>query len=68
MQVVPIKPKLKPPGAKRLILKYDGPLSGFAFELILRRYTKAASTEAAAAAARSPFTAGRCRLPVSKRC
>ena len=29
-QVDPIKPKLKPPGTKRLNLHYDAPLSSFA--------------------------------------
>ena len=40
MQVVPIKPKLKPPGIKRLKLKSDEPLSVFGFKFNLRRYTK----------------------------
>jgi hypothetical protein len=40
MQVDPIKPKLKPPGTKRLKLNYDEPLSTFAFDFKLRRYTK----------------------------
>jgi len=41
VQVDPIKPTLKPPGTKRLRLKYDEPLSNFAFKINLRRYTKA---------------------------
>jgi len=33
-----MKPKLKPPGNKRLKLKYGEPLSKFAFKLNLCRY------------------------------
>ena len=40
MQIDPIKPKLKPPGIKRLKLKYDELLSRFAFKFNLRRYIK----------------------------
>ena len=40
MQVDPIKPKLKAPSVQRLKLKYDEPLSSFAFEINLRRYSK----------------------------
>ena len=39
MQVDPIKPNLKAPGNKRLKLIYHGPLSNFAFNFNLRRYT-----------------------------
>jgi len=39
VQVDPIKPKLKPPGTKRLKLKYDELLSTFAFKFNLRRYS-----------------------------
>ena len=42
MQVDPINPKLKPPGTKRLKLKYDKPLSSFAFKLNLHHYTEVA--------------------------
>jgi hypothetical protein len=35
-----MKPKLKPPGTKRLKLNYDEPLSTFAFKFNLRRYIK----------------------------
>jgi len=35
-----IKPKLKPPGTKRLKLKCDIPLSTSAFKFNLRRYIK----------------------------
>ena len=38
MQVDPIKPKLKPPGAKRLKLECDKPLSKLGFKFNLRRY------------------------------
>jgi len=41
VQVDPIKPMLKAPGTKRLKLRYDVPLSNFAFNFNLRRYTKA---------------------------
>jgi len=33
-----MKPKLKPPGSKLLKLKFDKPLSDFAFKFNLRRY------------------------------
>ena len=39
MQVDPIKPVLKAPGTKCSILKYDQPLSNFAFKFNLRRCT-----------------------------
>jgi hypothetical protein len=38
VQVDPMKPKLKPPGTKRLKLNCDIPLSTSAFKLNLRRY------------------------------
>ena len=38
VQVDPIKPTLRAPGAKRLKLKYDETLSNFAFNFNLRRY------------------------------
>ena len=41
VQVGPMKPTLKAPGTKRLKLKYDVPLSNFAFKFNLRRYTPA---------------------------
>ena len=41
MQVDPLKPKLKPPGSKRLKLKCDTLLSTSAFKFNLRRYTLA---------------------------
>jgi hypothetical protein len=42
VQVDPIKPTLKAPGIKLLKLKYDKPLSNFAFKFNLRRYNMAA--------------------------
>ena len=42
MQVDPVKPTLKAPGIKLLKLKYDTPLSNFAFKFKLRRYSKGA--------------------------
>ena len=69
MQVDPIKPKLKPPGTKRLKLEYDGLLSNFGFKFNLRRYNLAQ------AQMRSPNAGGigggglcmvrRCRLTLS---
>ena len=44
MQFDPIKPTLKPPGTKRLKLKYDELLSSFAFNFNLRRYTTVPGT------------------------
>ena len=38
VRVDPIKPTLKAPGIKLLKLKYDKPLSNFAFKFNLRRY------------------------------
>ncbi len=40
VQVDPIKPKLKPPGTKRLKLKFDILLSTSAYKFIFRRYIK----------------------------
>jgi hypothetical protein len=45
VQVDPIKPKLKPPGAKRLKLECDKPLSKLGFKFNLRRYKVAATME-----------------------
>ena len=44
MQVDPIKPKLKPPGTKRLKVAFDGLLSIFGFKFNLRRYTVASAS------------------------
>jgi len=41
VQVDPIKPKVKPPGTKRLKLKCDVLLSTSAFKFNLRRYSVA---------------------------
>jgi hypothetical protein len=38
-QVDPMKPELKAPGTILLTLNYDEPLSTFAFNLSLRRYS-----------------------------
>ena len=69
MQVDPITPKLKPPGAKLLKLKYDNLLSNFAFEFKLRRYATGACDLVDAPCAyftvlRDPV-AGPCRLTLS---
>jgi hypothetical protein len=44
VQIDPIKPKLKPPGNKRLKLNSDVQLSHSAFKFHLRRYTLAPAT------------------------
>ena len=48
MQVDAIKPKLKPPGTKRLKVNCDILLSISAFKFNLRRYSKASHAEQAA--------------------
>ena len=48
VQVDPIKPKLQPPGTKRLKLNCDILLSASAFKLNLRRYIKAAAANGVA--------------------
>jgi len=45
VQVDPVKLKLKPPGTKRLKLKYDTLRSSFAFNFNLRRFKKASEEE-----------------------
>jgi len=57
VQVEPMKPVLKAPGIERLKLKHDRPLSNFAFNFNLRRYTAAWRTEWAAV--RHYLSAGR---------
>ena len=47
MQVHPIKPTLKAPGANRLILTYDELVSSYAFKFNLRRYNKALTSDGA---------------------
>jgi len=54
LQVDPVKPMLKPPGTKRLSLKYDILLSSRAFIMYLRRYNE------------QYYEVGRCRLIVLK--
>jgi len=58
VQVDPIKPKLKPPGTKRLKLKHDELLWHFAFRFNLRRYIKRVLAQ------QQPVV-GRCRLTLS---
>jgi hypothetical protein len=55
-----MKPKIKAPGTNLLTLKYDEPLSNFAFNFNLRHYSMATAVVPAAR------TVGRCRLTVSK--
>ena len=75
MQVDPIKPTVKAPGIKLLKLKYDTPLSNFAFNFNWRRYTKGFAIAAPPRPyprrvletfEKFPREAGQCRLPVSK--
>ena len=40
VQIDPMKPKLKAPGAQRLTLNCDEPLSSIAFKITLRRYSE----------------------------
>jgi len=79
VQVDPMRPKLKPPGTKRLkLIKCDLLLSSFTFEFNLRRYTKmyliAHATEEGIVIDLEPIEqgselllngVGRCRLTVS---
>jgi len=53
VQVDPIKPNLKPPGTKRLKLKYDTLLSNVAFKFNMRRYTLEGAAKQAEAARQS---------------
>ena len=71
-----LKPKLKPPGTKRLKLEYDGLLSNFGFKFNLRRYTKglhdaldaiSADSDRREAAALATRLAGPCNSNWSKR-
>ena len=75
MQVEPVKPKLKPPGAKRLKLKCDVLRLCSAFGFSLRRYTKEGVVDAAgetkafkkvACSIVETFGVGRCRLTLRK--
>jgi len=70
VQVDPIKPKLKPPGTKRLKLKCDMLPSSSAFKFNLRRYSTEAFSEDFAEEAGSVVSlgiaeVGRCRLNLS---
>ena len=47
VQVDPMRPTLKPPGAKRLILEYDELLANFAFKFNLHRYSMGAGSATA---------------------
>ena len=65
MQVDPIKPKLKPPGTKRLKLNCDVLLSTSAFKFKLRRYTMAMARTVDAALARRGFSGLVCCVDVA---
>jgi len=68
VQVAPIKPKLKPPGNKRLKLKYEILLSTSAFKINLRRYNSARYVQRCEHYRRDVQMvdmAGRCRLSLS---
>jgi len=54
VQVDPIKPTLEAPGIKLLNLKYDEPLSKFAFKFNLRRYSPRVQPHQPHAAVRHP--------------
>jgi len=61
-------------GSKRLILKYDEPLSNFAFKFNLRRYNSDSDEESfvvwaeIAAGLGSLTSVGRCRVTLSNSC
>ena len=69
MQVDPIKPTFKAPEIKLFKVKHGGPLSIFAFDFNLRRFSKESlsSTTARAKFRRgvSAVKVGRCRLTLS---
>jgi hypothetical protein len=62
VQFEPIKPVLKAPGTKRLILKWDKLLSNVAFTVNLRRYKQCVFVRSAARRTALPaeFTDGLC--------
>jgi hypothetical protein len=65
-----MKPKLRPPGTKRLKLRFDEPLSSFGFRFNLRRHMKGIVARMLPEyAAQIPVFAGdvvgRCRLTLS---
>jgi len=73
--VEPIQPKLKLPGIERLKLKCDEPLSNFAFNFRLRRYTLVgkmqgewAAAAEAAAYSHGDAEVGRYRLTLANPC
>jgi hypothetical protein len=67
VQVDPIKPKLKLPGSKHLKLKYDKPLSNFAFTFNLRRYSMATQVGRRGDERWEEFRkVGRCRFTLPK--
>ena len=66
VQVDPMKPKLKPPGSKRLKLKCGVLLSNFAFKFNLRRYTKDQLYQQVIST--TSIEVGRCRLTLSNPC
>ena len=63
VQVDPIEPTLKAPGAKALKLKYDEPPSNFAINSDLRRCCLGRSPEGAAVGARAKLLVGRADVP-----
>ena len=63
VQVDPMKPKLKPPGTKRLKVNYDILLSISAFNFILRRYSAEEHNALATEMARYHNPAMQFRLP-----
>jgi hypothetical protein len=50
VQVDPIKPTLKAPGSMHSILRYDGPVSNFAFKFNLCRYSEVRSGDSSTSA------------------
>jgi hypothetical protein len=62
VQVDPIKPKLKPPGTKRLKLKCDILLSTSAFKFNLRRYNQEAIEYCKNQLLDPQYKVGPCRL------
>jgi hypothetical protein len=57
VQVEPIKPTLKAPGTNLVTLNHDEPLSTFAFDFNLRRYSMGPGVEQDAAYAAAPSPA-----------
>ena len=65
VQVDPIKPKLKPPGTKRLKVQCDILLSTSAFHFNLRRYPVALHALLNDIAPKKALKVGRCSLTLS---